>query len=78
MTQTSTEAQGPTYYDTKITAVDCDQRPAHIEVTASVGEFAGVVLAIKTIVSYESAELTIEQVDELVAALTAARAILTN
>lgn len=64
-----------TYFDTKIAALDCDGRPAHIEVTASIGEFDGVQVAIATKNSYESAELTIEQVDEMIAALTAARAL---
>lgn len=80
MTQLST-AQAETtdtYFKAEITAIGCDADPALVEVIASVGEFDGVILNVAADDRYVLVELTIAEVDEMLAALTAARAVLSR
>lgn len=59
--------------DRKIEATDCfDDAPATVEVTASFGEFDGVILGLDLSDRFQSVELTIDQAQDLVAALSEA------
>lgn len=74
MTQTSTA----THITATIAAADCDGGKASIEVSASFGEFDGVIVETRAEGSYVLTELTLDQTDELIAVLMAARAHLTR
>jgi hypothetical protein len=67
-----------TYFTATIAATDSDGDPARVEVCASVGEFDGVVLNTFRDGQHALFELTLTGVDELLAALTAARAVLSR
>lgn len=76
MIETS-ETQTDTMITATIAAADCDGGKASIEVTASIGEFDGVIVESRAEGSYVLTELTLDQTDELIAVLMAARAHLT-
>lgn len=62
------------YYANVIATLDCDSNPASIEVTASPGEFEGVTVEIRAEGVYALTELRGEALDQLIVALTEARA----
>jgi len=69
------------YVDVKIPAATCDDdaQPADVEVTASVEEFDGILLAIAVPgIAYEAVELTTEAAQQLRSTLAAAIAHLTQ
>jgi hypothetical protein len=68
------ESDAKSFVDVKIDAIDCyDEKPAVVEVTASAGEFDGIILALTTPErSYESVELTPAGAEQLRGALAVA------
>lgn len=68
----------PGHLAATVNAIDCDAKPATITVTASVNEFNGVIVETRAEGLYLLTELSLDQTDELVAVLMAARAHLTR
>lgn len=60
-----------------IAATDEDDKPGRVTVTASPGELPGVLLETSAAGYHTSVSLTLNQADELIAVLMAARAHLT-
>jgi hypothetical protein len=68
-----------TYVNRTVEAVDCyDSTPVPVEVTASVGEFDGVMIGLTMSDGFKSVELTVEQAELLRTALDDAITCLTK